>query len=75
MTKYSTFSHAVLPLCFSGLFLSDNGYKFGGMPVANYGTHKIPIDSQYNDGYPGSCWKFYAKYLKICFPVHPFVYA
>ena len=50
------------------------GRKFYVIPVTNHWKHKIPTDSQCNDGYPGSCrnliriWKWHnAAHSAICF--------
>ena len=49
-------------LNFRTRFLYATGRKFYVMSITNYLTHKIPINSQYNDGYCGRRRKFWAKY-------------
>ena len=41
------------------------GWKVCLMPLTKHRTHKIPVDLQYHDGYPGSRVNFGDKYIEF----------
>ena len=55
MTRYHASSYTVLPISFNAQVLSgDWSQILRNAKNELWKTHKFPLDSQCNDGYPGS---------------------